>query len=50
MVAAGAITGADAYAALYAAGRDAGQTDRDTRAAIRGGFRDESVTTEGIAA
>jgi hypothetical protein len=50
MVAANAITPADAYTALYAAGRAAGQTDRDTRAAIRGGFRDESVPTEGIAA
>jgi Bifunctional DNA primase/polymerase, N-terminal len=50
MVAAGAITLTDAYTALYRAGRAAGQTDRDTRAAIRGGFRDESVTTEGIAA
>jgi len=50
MVAAGAITPADAHAALYAAGRAAGQTDRDTRAAIRGGFADESVATEGIAA
>nr|WP_275414276.1 bifunctional DNA primase/polymerase [Asanoa ishikariensis] len=50
MVAAGAITEPDGYAALYEAGRNAGQTDRDTRAAIRGGFRDESVGTEGIAA
>jgi len=50
MVAAGAITPTDAYSALYRAGRAAGQTDRDTRAAIRGGFRDEHVTTEGIAA
>jgi hypothetical protein len=50
MVAAGAITYPDAYAALYAAGRAAGQTDRDTRAAICGGFRDEHVATEGIAA
>ncbi|GAA0439417.1 hypothetical protein Aca07nite_49040 [Actinoplanes capillaceus] len=50
MVAAGAITTADAYAALYQAGRAAGQTDRDTRAAITGGFRAEAVPTEGIAA
>jgi hypothetical protein len=50
MVAAGALTPADAHAALYAAGRHAGQTDRDTRAAITGGFRAESVATEGIAA
>ena len=50
MVAAGALTSADAHAALYAAGRQAGQTDRDTRAAITGGFRAEHVHTEGIAA
>ncbi len=50
MVAAGALTSADAHAALYAAGRQAGQTDRDTRAAITGGFRAEAVSTEGIAA
>ncbi len=50
MVAAGALTPADAHAALYAAGRAAGQTDRDTRAAIVGGFRAELVATEGIAA
>lgn len=50
MVAAGALTHADAHAALYAAGRAAGQTDRDTRAAITGGFRAESVATEGLAA
>ncbi|GAA0808994.1 bifunctional DNA primase/polymerase [Spirilliplanes yamanashiensis] len=50
MVAAGAITATDAHAALYAAGRAVGQTDRDTRAAITGGFRAESVATEGIAA
>ncbi|WP_188126859.1 bifunctional DNA primase/polymerase [Actinoplanes lobatus] len=43
MVAAGAITADDAYAALYQAGRAAGQTDRDTRAAIVGGFRAEGV-------
>ncbi|MGC9668852.1 hypothetical protein ACNTMW_20125 [Planosporangium sp. 12N6] len=50
MVAAGALTCADAHATLYAAGRAAGQNDRDTRAAIAGGFRAESVATEGIAA
>ena len=50
MVQAGAISPADAHAALYAAGRQAGQTDRDTLAAITGGFRAESVATEGIAA
>ncbi|WP_433299028.1 bifunctional DNA primase/polymerase [Actinoplanes sp. CA-030573] len=50
MVTAGAITAADGYTALYAAGRAAGQTDRDTRAAILGGFRAESVATEGLAA
>ncbi len=50
MVAAGALTAADAHAALYAAGRQAGQTDRDTLAAITGGFHAESVATEGIAA
>jgi hypothetical protein len=43
MVAAGAISRADADAALHAAGRAAGQTDRDIRAAIRGGFTDEGV-------
>jgi hypothetical protein len=50
MVAAGALTYADAHAALYAAGRQAGQSDRDTLAAITGGFRAESVATGGIAA
>jgi hypothetical protein len=50
MVAAGALTPADAHVALYQAGRRAGQTDRDTRAAIAGGFHAESVATEGIAA
>jgi len=50
MVAAGAITPADAWAALTAAGRQAQQTDREIRAAIAGGFRAEHVTTEGIAA
>jgi Bifunctional DNA primase/polymerase, N-terminal len=50
MVAAGAIAAADAHAALYHAGRAAGQSDRDTLAAIIGGFRAESVAIEGIAA
>ena len=50
MVAAGALTTADAEHALTDAGRAAGQTDRDIRAAILGGFRAESVATEGIAA
>ncbi|MGN9890590.1 bifunctional DNA primase/polymerase [Micromonospora sp. L31] len=44
MVAAGALDPADAIAALTDAGRRAQQTDRDIRAAIRGGFRDEGVT------
>ncbi|AXH92018.1 bifunctional DNA primase/polymerase [Micromonospora aurantiaca] len=43
MVAAGAIDPADAITALTDAGRRAEQTDRDIRAAIRGGFRDEGV-------
>lgn len=43
MVAAGAIDPADAITALTDAGRRADQTDRDIRAAIRGGFRDEGV-------
>jgi hypothetical protein len=50
MVAAQALTAADAYAVLYQAGRAAGQSHRDTRAAIADGFRHESVATEGIAA
>lgn len=50
MVAAGALTHADAWTALYDAGRAAGQSDRDTRAAITGGFHAESVALEGIAA
>jgi Bifunctional DNA primase/polymerase, N-terminal len=44
MVAAGAIATADAIAALTEAGRQAQQSDRDIRAAIAGGFRDEGVT------
>ncbi|MEV0325097.1 bifunctional DNA primase/polymerase [Micromonospora echinospora] len=44
MVAAGALDPGDAITALTDAGRRAEQTDRDIRAAIRGGFRDEGVT------
>jgi hypothetical protein len=43
MVAAGAITPADAITALTAAGRDAGQSAREIRAAITGGFHAEGV-------
>jgi hypothetical protein len=43
MVAADALTPADAVAALTDAGRAADQTDRDIHAAIAGGFRDEGV-------
>jgi hypothetical protein len=43
MVAAGAITTADAQAALTAAGHAAQQTPRDIRAAISGAFHDEGV-------
>ena len=50
MVAAGALTAADGYQALYDAGVRAQQTHRDIHAAITGGFRAESVATEGIAA
>ena len=50
MVATGAITIRDAHAALTDAGRSAGQTDRDIRAAILGGFHAENVATEGIPA
>jgi hypothetical protein len=50
MVAAGAISATDAYHALYDAGVRAQQTHRDIHAAITGGFRAESVATEGIAA
>ncbi|MGI5182300.1 bifunctional DNA primase/polymerase [Dactylosporangium sp. CA-152071] len=50
MVAAGALAEADALAALTDAGYAAGQTERETRAAIAGGFRDEHVATKGIAA
>lgn len=45
MVQAGAITAAEAYEALYAAGIAAGQSDRDTRNAIKGGFADEGLAT-----
>lgn len=44
MVAAGAISPADAQAALLEVGLAAGQTERDCYAAITGGFRDEGVT------
>jgi hypothetical protein len=43
MVAAGAITPTDARAALTTAGLAAGQSERDTRAAITGGFAAEGV-------
>ncbi|MFG2043137.1 bifunctional DNA primase/polymerase [Dactylosporangium sp. NPDC048998] len=43
MVAANTISLRDAMNALYDAGMGAGQTDRETRAAIAGGFRDEGV-------
>ncbi|QNE19688.1 bifunctional DNA primase/polymerase [Kribbella qitaiheensis] len=43
MVAAGAIDRAAALAALTYAGHQAAQTDRDIRAAIAGGFRDEGI-------
>ncbi|MFI6165012.1 bifunctional DNA primase/polymerase [Micromonospora haikouensis] len=43
MVAAGAISHADAIAALTTAGRAAQQTEREIRGAITGGFRDEGV-------
>ncbi|GAA4209888.1 bifunctional DNA primase/polymerase [Actinocatenispora rupis] len=45
MVAADAIDPTDAVAALTGAGRAAQQNDRDIRAAIVGGFRDEGVPT-----
>ncbi|ADB32406.1 Bifunctional DNA primase/polymerase [Kribbella flavida DSM 17836] len=44
MVAAGALDPAAAVAALTYAGHQAAQTDRDIRAAIAGGFRDEGIT------
>ena len=43
MVAAGAIDHTDAIAALTDVGHQAEQTDRDIRAAIAGGFRDEGI-------
>jgi hypothetical protein len=43
MVAAGAITPTDAWTVLTDAGRAAGQTERETRAAITGGFHAEGV-------
>jgi hypothetical protein len=43
MVAAGAVTAADACAVLGDAGRRAGQSEREIRAAVEGGFRDEGV-------
>lgn len=50
MVAAGVLAPADAYAALYAAGQRAEQSHYNIITAINGGFRAESVATEGIAA
>ncbi|MEV4140559.1 bifunctional DNA primase/polymerase [Dactylosporangium sp. NPDC049742] len=50
MVAAGAVTEADALAVLTDVGHAAGQSEREIRAAIAGGFRDEHVATKGIAA
>jgi hypothetical protein len=43
MVDAGAITRDAAWSVLTEAGRQADQTERDIRAAILGGFRDEGV-------
>ena len=43
MVAAGAIDPAEAVAALTYAGHQASQSDREIRAAINGGFRDEGI-------
>lgn len=45
MVAAGALTTDQAWAALTDAGRDADQTDRDINAAITGGFTAEGIPT-----
>jgi hypothetical protein len=50
MVAAGAISEADAYAALYAAGQRAEQSHYNITTAIIGGFRAEAVPIEGVAA
>jgi len=44
IVLAGALDHQTAWDALYAAGREAGQTDRETRAAITGGFTAEGLT------
>jgi hypothetical protein len=44
MAAAGAINPAEGQAALWAVGLAAGQTERECRTAIAGGFRDEGVT------
>lgn len=44
MIGAHTIDPGEAWALLYNAGRAAGQTDRDTRAAITGGFHAEGVT------
>jgi hypothetical protein len=43
MVAAGAISSTDAYAALMEVGLAVGQTEKSSRAAILGGFKDEGV-------
>ncbi|WP_033339158.1 bifunctional DNA primase/polymerase [Catenuloplanes japonicus] len=43
MVAAGCLTSTDAEAVLTGAGREAGQSEREIRAAIAGGFRAEGV-------
>jgi hypothetical protein len=43
MVAAGVIDQADAVTALTFVGHQAAQSDRDIRAAIAGGFRDEGI-------
>lgn len=44
MVAAGALSAPDAYEVLADVGRAAGQTERETRSAIVGGFRDEGLS------
>lgn len=44
MVAAGALSAGDAWSVLTEAGRSAGQSERETRAAISGGFRAEGVS------
>ncbi|WP_436528579.1 bifunctional DNA primase/polymerase [Actinoplanes sp. HUAS TT8] len=50
MVAAGAISAVDAWAALYAAGQRAEQSHYNITTAITGGFRAEAVPIEGVAA